>query len=151
MIEIRPAVVADLETFHNYESEPEGRRRAGFPERDFETFVKHWRTKIFAVPENDAQAVVVDGEVVGNIVSWPQEGRQMVGYWYGQRFWGRGIGSKALAMYLEEHMTIRPLYADTVEGNIGSIRLLERCGFTRIDSGEEGMALFVLGAEEGPA
>jgi len=147
MIEIRPAVPADLDTFHRYESEPEGRRRAGFPERDRETFLNHWNTKIFAVPENDAQAVVVDGEVAGNIVCWPQDGRRMVGYWYGERFWGRGIGSKALAMYLER-MTVRPLYADTVEGNVGSIRVLERCGFTRIDSGEEGMALFVLGASE---
>ena len=145
-IELRPAEPADLDTFYRYESEPEGRRRAVFPERDRATFMKHWREKIFAVPENDAHTVIVDGEIAGNIVSWPQDGSRMLGYWYGQRFWGRGIGGRALALYLEV-MTVRPLYAESVEGNIGSIRVLERCGFTRIESEEEGMALFVL---EGP-
>ncbi|MBB6036917.1 GNAT family N-acetyltransferase [Phytomonospora endophytica] len=143
---LRPVELTDLDAFFAYESEPEGRRRAVFPERDRETFMTHWKTRILAGPDVRARTVLVDGEVAGNILSWSQDGRQMVGYWYGQRFWGRGIGSLALAEYVKE-MPDRPLYADTVEGNIGSIRVLERCGFARIDSDEEGIALFVLGAE----
>lgn len=141
-VRLRAVEHDDLDIFHRYESEPEGRRRAGFPERDRETFMRHWETRVLGVPGNESRTVLADGEVAGNVLSWPQEGRRMVGYWYGERFWGKGIASRALELFLAE-LAERPLYADTVVGNTGSRRVLEKCGFREVPGEEEGVALYV--------
>jgi RimJ/RimL family protein N-acetyltransferase len=77
--------------------------------------------------------VTVDGKTAGNVVAWWQDGRRSVGYWFGREFWGRGAGTRALTQFLELEQT-RPLYADTDVGNTASIRLLERCGFRRVET-----------------
>ena len=56
--------------------------------------------------------------------------RRFLGYWLGRPYWGRGIGSRALALFLERERN-RPLHADPVIGNTGSVRLLEKLGFQR--------------------
>jgi RimJ/RimL family protein N-acetyltransferase len=53
-----------------------------------------------------------------------------VGYWLGREFWGKGIATQALAELVEE--LDRPLYAEVSTNNIGSIRVLEKCGFVEI-------------------
>jgi hypothetical protein len=35
-----------------------------------------------------------------NIVAWWQDDRRFVGYWFGQRFWGR-VGTAALRQFLQ--------------------------------------------------
>ncbi len=67
--------------------------------------------------------------MAGHIVSWEQDGRRNVGYWLGQRFWGRGIATVALSAFLEIEQT-RPLYAHVARHNVGSLRVLEKCAFT---------------------
>lgn len=52
----------------------------------------------------------------------------MVGYWVDRACWGRGIASRALAMFLDE-VIARPLHARVATTNLGSIRVLEKCGF----------------------
>jgi hypothetical protein len=34
-------------------------------------------------PPGHVQTVTVDAEVAGNIVAWWQDGRRVVGYWFG--------------------------------------------------------------------
>jgi RimJ/RimL family protein N-acetyltransferase len=68
-------------------------------------------------------------------VSWDQAGQRKVGYWIGKEFWGRGIATRALALFLAE-VSERPLYASVATSNVGSIRVLEKCGFT-ISQGED--------------
>ncbi|WP_018352129.1 GNAT family N-acetyltransferase [Longispora albida] len=133
----------DLETFFEYEADPEASRRARFPSREREVFLHHWRTRILGDPAVGARTVLADGEVAGNIVAWEDDGRWWVGYWYGRKFWGRGIGTKALQQYLAE-FSVRPLYADPVVTNTGSVKLLERCGFTETEGANDGQALYVL-------
>ena len=58
-------------------------------------------------------------------------GEREVGYWLGKEFWGKGIATKALAEFLKIIET-RPLYAHVAKHNIGSRRILEKCGFTVI-------------------
>jgi RimJ/RimL family protein N-acetyltransferase len=74
------------------------------------------------------QTIVVDGRAVGNIGCWEQSGMHLVGYWIGRRDWGRGIATRALALFLG-HVTPRPLHAYVEVNNTGSIRVLEKCGF----------------------
>ena len=142
---------ADLEVFYEQQREEEAVRRAQFPARDRESFLTHWRTKVLGNPTGHALTVAVDGEVAGNIVAWWQDGRRFVGYWFGQRFWGRGVGTAALQQFLQREQ-VRPLYADVFVGNTASVRLLERCGFRPVGTDRDGdLEFVVLRLDEGAA
>jgi RimJ/RimL family protein N-acetyltransferase len=78
------------------------------------------------------KAVIADGQVAGNVVSWEHSGRVEIGYWIGREFWDRGIATRALGAFLDE-VTTRPLYAHAAAHNVASIRVLEKCGFTISD------------------
>ncbi|GAA3837535.1 GNAT family N-acetyltransferase [Sphaerisporangium flaviroseum] len=127
---LRNVEQADLEVFLEQEHDPEAVRRSKFTPRDREAFMTHWQTKILGNPTGLVQTVVVDGEPAGHLLSWWKEERRFIGYWFGRRFWGRGIGTEALTLFLRQEKT-RPLYADPYIGNTGSVRLLEKCGFQR--------------------
>jgi RimJ/RimL family protein N-acetyltransferase len=66
--------------------------------------------------------------VAGNVGSWAQDGKRLVGYWIGREFWGQGLATRALAELLTE-LPQRPLHAYVATTNAGSIRVLEKCGF----------------------
>jgi RimJ/RimL family protein N-acetyltransferase len=109
----------------------------------------HWTTKVLGDPTVLVQTVTVNGAPAGNVVSWWDEDRRFLGYWFGRPYWGRGIGTRAVTLFLQREKT-RPLYADPYTGNTGSVRLLERCGFTRAGTvryGDNEHILFVLHAE----
>ncbi|MEV6521289.1 GNAT family N-acetyltransferase [Longispora sp. NPDC051575] len=144
-VQLRAVEVADLEHFFRFESEPEASRRARFPSRERAAFMTHWETRILGDPTVVSRTVLADGDVAGNLGAWQQDGQWQVGYWLGQRFWGRGVGTRALLLFVAE-VTARPLYADAAVTNTGSIRLLEKCGFTRAEDVEEGYATYVLTA-----
>jgi len=106
----------------------------------------HWTTRILGDPTVLVQAITVDGELAGNVVSWWDEQRRFIGYWLGREFWGRGVGTAALTRYLQLEK-VRPLYADPFAGNTGSVRLLEKCGFQRagtVQHGEDEHIMLVL-------
>jgi RimJ/RimL family protein N-acetyltransferase len=84
------------------------------------------------------RTIVADGVVAGNIGCWPQDGQRLLGYWVGREFWGRGVATKAVALLVDE-VPIRPLYAHVAVHNVGSIRVLEKCGFRR-DRAQEAKA-----------
>lgn len=126
-VSIRPVVESDLPIFYEHQKDPISVAMADFPSREREAHMAHW-AKIMANPSGTLRTVIFNGVVAGNIVSWDgAEGRE-VGYWIGREFWGRGIASRALALFLEE-MTIRPLFAHVVRHNVASRRVLEKCGF----------------------
>lgn len=127
---IRDVEAGDLEAFFAHQRDPEAIRMAAFPAREREAFMAHW-AKIRADETVVTQTIVVDGRVVGNVVSWEQSGRRAVGYWIDRRVWGRGIATRALGLFLDR-VTSRPLHAHVAVTNVGSIRVLEKCGFTRV-------------------
>ena len=43
-------------------------------------------------------------------------------------WWGRGIATRALQLLLEE-VQLRPLHARAAATNLGSVKVLTRCGF----------------------
>jgi RimJ/RimL family protein N-acetyltransferase len=129
-VRLRDVEEPDLEVFFEQEQDPEATRRSQFPPRDRERFMTHWTTKVLGDPTVLVQTVTVNGTPAGNVVSWWDEDRRFLGYWFGRPYWGRGIGTRAVTLFLQREQT-RPLYADPYTGNTGSVRLLERCGFTR--------------------
>ncbi|MEV6587557.1 GNAT family N-acetyltransferase [Streptomyces acidicola] len=146
-VRLRDVDESDLELFHAYEQDAEAVRRSRFPAREREAFMNHWAKRILGNPTGLVRTVTVDGETAGNLMAWWEEdGRRFVGYWLGRRYWGRGIGTRALALFLQEEQN-RPLYADPFHGNTASVRLLERHGFRRtgtVRHGEDEHVLLVL-------
>lgn len=131
---------------------------ADFPAREREAFFTHWRDKVLSNPNGIARTILCGGVVAGpgviagpgvvaghgviagNIVSWLHDGQREVGYWLGREFWGKGIATRALEVFLTIDTT-RPLHAFAVHHNLGSIRVLQKCGFTIIGSDAEGVTL----------
>lgn len=106
----------------------EASRMAAFPSRDRAAFMAHW-AKILADPTGTKRAILVDGRVAGYIVAFAADSETLVGYWLGKEFWGQGIATRALAAFLPL-VPARPLLAHVAKHNVGSIRVLEKCGFT---------------------
>lgn len=133
MIRLRPVEDADLPIFLAHQDDPVAAAMAAFPTRAPDVFYEHWAT-IRADPTNVTRTIVSGDQVVGDIVSWLDHGSRQVGYWIGREHWGRGFATAALRLLLEE-IKDRPVTAHIVPDNIGSQRVVEKCGFVRI--GEE--------------
>src|SRR5512132_1829315 len=135
MAVLRDLIQEDLSVFFEHQRDPEAVEMAAFPAREREPFYEHWH-RIMGDDELVAKTIVSEGEVAGNISSWERDGKRLVGYWLGREFWGRGLATQALAELVEE-LTVRPLYAEVSTTNIGSIRVLEKCGFTVVGTTTE--------------
>ena len=133
---LRDVTQDDLPTFFEHQQDPNANRMAAFPAREWDAFMAHWRVKVLGDASARKKTIVVAGSVAGNIVSWEQAGKRLVGYWLGQDYWGRGVATAAISEFLEYEST-RPLYAYVSAHNTGSIRVLEKCGFHRVDGVEE--------------
>ena len=127
-------VDSDLPVFFEHQRDPKATRMAGFGPRDRDAFMSHWKNRVLGDEAVLARTVVADGEVAGNVVSFvsPLAPRREVGYWIGRDFWGRGVATAALRQFLALERR-RPLYAGVVTHNVGSIRVLEKCGFRVTD------------------
>jgi len=128
-IQLRDVIETDLPIFYEQQLDPEATQMAAFPSRSEEAFMAHWKDKVLANDSGQVQTILFNGEVAGNIVCFEQLGEREVGYWLGKEFWGKGIASRALEEFLKTIET-RPLYAHVAKHNIGSKRVLEKCGFT---------------------
>jgi RimJ/RimL family protein N-acetyltransferase len=127
---IRDVIEADIPIFFEQQRDPEATEMAKFPARDEEAFTAHWQ-KILANDEGTKKTILCEGEVAGNILIFDRGGKRLVGYWIGREFWGKGLATKGLAELLTEETT-RPLHAYVATTNLGSIRVLEKCGFTLV-------------------
>ncbi|WP_229695154.1 GNAT family N-acetyltransferase [Streptomyces lacrimifluminis] len=153
-VQLRDVVEADLEFLLAYENDPEAARRSRFTPRPRDAFMAHWKSKILGDSTVFVQTVTVDAEPAGSIVAWWEGeqgagGHRFIGYWLGRPYWGRGIGSVALGLFLLRE-TNRPLYADPFAGNTASVRLLEKHGFRRTGTvryGDNEHVMLVLDAE----
>ena len=128
---LRDAEPSDVDVFFEHQSDPESAAMAVFPARDREAVDAHWR-RLLADHSLVTRTIVADGAVAGNIGCWTQDGLRLVGYWVGRDFWGRGLATTALAELAAE-IPERPLHAWVAATNVGSIRVLEKCGFVEID------------------
>ncbi|PKN94194.1 MAG: hypothetical protein CVU44_07275 [Chloroflexi bacterium HGW-Chloroflexi-6] len=125
----------DLSIFFEHQLDPEANHMAAFAAKDptnREAFHAHWR-KILADPSVIMKTIVCNGQVAGSVSSYEEDGKPEVTYWLGKEHWGKGLATQALAEFLMHHNKIRPIYARTAKDNLGSRRVLEKCGFTVID------------------
>ena len=143
---MRDVTEGDLPIFFEHQRDSDANRMASFPARDRDAFMAHW-SRIMADPTVLVQTILVEEQVAGNIVSWEAEDRRFVGYWIGKDWWGRGVASAGLAVFLAR-VPARPLYARVAKDNIASIRVLEKCGFTLCSGLTESLPAPSDGVEE---
>jgi RimJ/RimL family protein N-acetyltransferase len=143
-VSLREVEPEDLPLFFEHQNEEGAAAMAAFRPRDREAFMTHW-TRILGDETVVARTVMADGAVVGNIGCWDQDGAREVGYWIGKRHWGRGIATAALGAFLDV-VDERPLVAHVAEHNVGSVRVLERCGFALVEraTGDDGVPELVF-------
>jgi RimJ/RimL family protein N-acetyltransferase len=132
-VTIREVEPSDLATFYEHQLDPEANRMAAFVSQDPSdraAFDAHWR-KILSSPQITQRTIVAEGRVAGYIGCYPHEDHMEVTYWLGRAFWGRGLATRALDEML--HLVVeRPIFARAATDNIGSIRVLHKCGFKTI-------------------
>jgi ribosomal-protein-alanine N-acetyltransferase len=82
-------------------------------------------------------AICFNNEAIGGIGVHPQQDIHQksaeLGYWLAEPFWGKGIMSTAVKQMIEfafNNFDINRLYARPFSSNIGSQKVLEKCGFT---------------------
>ena len=134
-LQLRPVVDDDLAIFFDQQLDPDANYMAAFTAKDpadRAAFMAHWQ-RILANPTVIVRTIVVDGAVVGSVLSYEEEGRPEVSYWLGKPYWGQGIATRALAAFLADVNRTRPIYARAAKDNAGSLRVLAKCGFSIAD------------------
>lgn len=83
-------------------------------------------------------AIVIDGKAVGGVGIVLQHDVERItaeiGYWVGERYWGKGIMTqvvKEMTGYVFEHFPIRKIYATVFDFNTASQKVLKKTGFER--------------------
>jgi RimJ/RimL family protein N-acetyltransferase len=151
-VTLRPVVDADIAVLYAQQADPDASAMANFPSRDEPTHAAHW-TKIRSDPKVIIRAILVDGRLAGNVLSFlgaheSSSGahERDVGYWVGREFWGQGVASIALEQFLKVE-TVRPLFARVAPTNPGSQRVLSKCGFSQVGP-SDGDLLFRLDSDQ---
>ncbi|MES4906250.1 MULTISPECIES: GNAT family N-acetyltransferase [unclassified Streptomyces] len=130
-VTLRDVRDSDLSAFWAQSNEPEGIHMAAFTAEDPSdraAFDAHWARNRQNPAVMLRTVVGESGEIVGHAaVFGPPEEREVT-YWIGRQYWGRGAATAALRELLAV-VPERPLYARAAADNVGSIRVLEKCGF----------------------
>ncbi|MER6671484.1 GNAT family N-acetyltransferase [Amycolatopsis japonica] len=130
-VALRSVEDRDLDTLYELMRDPESVRMAAFVARDpddREAFDRHM-ARLRTSPDLIVRAVTGDGRFLGTIGRFFVEGDAEITYWIDRAVWGRGIASRALALFLEM-VEVRPLYARAASDNFGSLRVLQKAGFS---------------------
>jgi len=136
---LREVTEGDLAIFFEHQRDPEASRMARFTPRDRDAFMAHWRENVLGEGEAEKKTILAeDGDVAGNIVSWSSGGKRLLGYWIGKAHWGRGVATAAVRAFVKDTETRRPLHAYVASQNVGSIRVLEKCGFRQVGNAHTG-------------
>lgn len=127
-VSLRDVRPRDLPLLFKFHSDKESNRLGGFIPRKKPDFFAHWK-KVLADKANLKKAILFDGEVAGYLVCFVRVApKREVGYWIARKHWGKGVATGALDLFLKTYAP-RPLYARVSKKNVGSFKVVERCGF----------------------
>jgi len=140
MVTLRPYDQSDLETLVRIANNPNVARylREVFPSPYTIAAAQWWIDEGQFLTSNLSLAITVENELAGGVGAhfFDNEHRYSaeVGYWLGESYWGKGIATTALQQFTEQLFArddINRLFAPVAGDNIGSMRVLEKCGFKR--------------------
>jgi RimJ/RimL family protein N-acetyltransferase len=138
-ITIRPVTWDDVPLMYEIGIDPASCEMAGVKPRTRQAFIERWKaifqdpavsTRIIEIITRDPSGAELAREFAGSISVFqaPGEDRDSIGYWIARAHWGKGIASRALALFLAQEPR-RPLYATAATTNAASLRVLDRNGF----------------------
>jgi RimJ/RimL family protein N-acetyltransferase len=142
---LRETIPSDLETLFHFQADDAYGYQAAFMNekwKDKEAYIAKWN-KLLA-EKVIIQTIVVDGKVAGSVFIWHMGDEPQISYGIGREYWNKGIATTALQQFLAS-VPLRPLYGRLAYDNIGSARVLEKCGFKKI--GEDRGYAFTRNAE----
>ena len=101
--------------------------------------IEHARNWIQHVRENEPATrfcIATPKEAIGEIgiVLQPDVHRYSaeIGFWIGESYWGKGLMTKAvdwMVNYCFESLHLKRIFADVVDYNLASKKVLQKCGF----------------------
>lgn len=101
-----------------------------------ESFIQNCKTDS---ETSTVRVMEVDGQLIGTMGlsapkdHWGQtEGAFEIGYWIGKSHWGHGYATEAaqaMLTYAFERLHVQEMLASVFTENIGSRKVLEKCGF----------------------
>jgi len=136
-LRLREVVSDDLPIFFEQQLDPDANWMAAFTAKDSTdrgAFDAHW-AKVLADKGITIRTILSDGHVAGSVLCHGWGGEPEVSYWLGKEFWGKGIATLALGLFLQL-VTDRPLTARVARDNLASIRVLEKNGFELTGEGK---------------
>jgi RimJ/RimL family protein N-acetyltransferase len=136
---LRPWRWEDAESLVAHADNPNVAANMGdlFPSPYTPANAEEWLTaRVVDAPPVALFAIDVDGDAVGGIGVTLNQGPKRIfaelGYWVGEAYWGRGIGSEAVGLvkdYAFETFELRRLEARVFPWNPRSMRVLKKYGF----------------------
>ena len=132
---LRPTTVQDLETLFTFQLDKEGGYLAAFMPKDHtdKTAYIEKYTKLLNDPTVNNQTIILDDKIVGSIAKFVMFGDNEVTYWIDKKFWRKGIASSALKKLLTIENS-RPIFGRVAFDNYGSQKVLEKCGFVKVET-----------------
>ena len=130
-IRLRPLTRSDLPVLVANQLDPDANRMVAHSRdnTDRTQVEAHWLS-ILDRDDVILRGVEWNGQLAGYLIAFEHGGLPEVGYWLGRDYWGRGLASHGLRLFLCE-LPQRPLHAWAAKDNLASLRVLEKCGFVR--------------------
>lgn len=132
---LRPTKISELDTLFQFQLDKEGGYMAAFmpkDQKDKDAYIeKH--SKLLEASTVNYQTILFGNIIVGSIVKFIMAGDTEITYWIDRKFWGQGIATTALKIFLDFEKS-RPIFGRVVFDNIGSQKVLEKCGFKKVGS-----------------
>lgn len=132
-ISLRKSIAPDLEVFYENQADEEANFMAAFTSKnpnDKETYINKW-TRLMSDDTVHMQTIQLEDRVVGCVVKFVMEGDADITYALANKYWGKGITSEAVRLFLEIEKT-RPLFGRVANDNLGSQNILVKSGFKKI-------------------
>jgi len=130
LLTLRDVTRDDLPLFFAHQQDVAANYMAAFTAQDpadWNAFLARW-TRNLNNTTTINQTILYKGKVIGHVASFEQMGRREVTYWLDRAYWGQGLATRALAEFLRS-FPARPLFAQAIKDNTGSLRVLAKCGF----------------------
>ncbi len=132
-IKLQQTEVDDLEFFFNFQLDKESNHLAAFTSKDptdRSAYLNKY-TKLLNDPAVNMRTIIVNNVIVGSISKFEIEGEAEITYWIDRNFWSKGIATTALKNFLTVE-NARPIFGRVAFDNLGSQKVLEKCGFVQI-------------------
>lgn len=134
-IKLRRTTLNDLPLLFKFQLDDEANYLAAFTPKDFTDKAAYLSkySRLLNDTNVNNQTICINDMIVGSIARFEMNGDNEITYWIDREYWGKGIATAALKIFLLIEKN-RPLLGRVAFDNIGSQRVLEKCGFTKVGS-----------------